>query len=79
MALYRYSQFLASSTSDEFNKLFNPGTRCSWSGIYRCEGCGHEIVHTHEKPLPPQNSHTHTNPYVAIQWRLVATDYTPSA
>lgn len=81
MALYRYSTFLhlAADTVKEFDNLYAPGTRCSWSGIYRCHACGHEIVHTHDKPLPPQNHHVHKPGVGPIQWRLVVTDYTPSA
>lgn len=78
MALYKYSTALSTSTNDEFDKLYDPGTRCPWSGIYRCYACGHEVVHTHEKPLPPQNHHTHRFGLGPIQWRLVVTDYTPN-
>jgi hypothetical protein len=39
MALYRYEQFIAKAKEHkEFDTLYNPGTKTSWSGIYRCEG-----------------------------------------
>jgi hypothetical protein len=75
MALYRYAKFIALATPHaEFDTLYKPGTRTTWSGIYRCEGCGHEVVHTHDKPLPPQNHHTHRSVLIPIQWRLIVTD-----
>ena len=74
MALYKYSNVLAQMNSDEFDKLYDPGTRGSWSGIYRCAGCGREIVHTTDHPLPPQNHHQHDTAQGKIRWRLVVTD-----
>jgi hypothetical protein len=76
MALYMYEQFLRKATPHkEFDTLYSPGNRTSWSGIYRCEACGKEVVHTHDKPLPPQNHHTHPSSLKPIQWRLIVTDY----
>jgi len=80
MALYRYPQYIAlANPNDVFDTFYEPGARTPLSGIYRCEGCGHEVVHTHDRPLPPQNHHTHRDTRVAIQWRLVVTDQRPAA
>jgi hypothetical protein len=79
MAMYKYDSILHKSTSDEFDKLHSPGATVAWSGIYRCEGCGREIVHTTGHPLPPQNHHQHSTAQGHIRWRVVVTDYTPSA
>jgi hypothetical protein len=76
LSLYKYSTYLAYSDHAEFDKLYSPGAVVAWSGTYRCRGCGHEIVHTVGKPLPPQNHHQHTYGQGAIQWQLVVTDYT---
>jgi hypothetical protein len=76
MALYKYVKYLTTMSSDEFDKLHEPGTRGSWSGIYRCEGCGKEVVHTTGHPLPPQNHHQHTATQGHIRWRLIVTDST---
>ena len=36
MALYRYEQFINKATAHkEFDTLYSPGERTSWSGIYR--------------------------------------------
>jgi hypothetical protein len=74
MAGYKYDQFLAKWDSEDFDKLYPPGSRIGWSGIYRCDGCGRESVHTIDKPLPPQNHHQHTSNQGAIRWRLIVTD-----
>jgi hypothetical protein len=81
MALYKYDAWLhkANATVEEFDKLYSPGAIVAWSGIYRCHACGHEVVHTVDKPLPPQNHHVHKPGIGAIQWRLVVTDYTQSS
>lgn len=74
MALYKYSQILRQFDNAEFDKTYEPGERTAWSGIYRCEGCGKEVVHTHLHPLPPQNHHQHTYAQGRIRWRLIVTD-----
>jgi hypothetical protein len=74
MAWYKYSQFLAQKSNEEFDKVHEPGATGSWSGIYRCEGCGREVVHTTGHPLPPQNHHQHTASQGKIRWRLTVTD-----
>jgi hypothetical protein len=74
MAWYKYATYLFQKTNDEFDKVYSPGSSVSWSGIYRCEGCGREVVHTTGKPLPPQNHHQHTYSQGVISWKLVVTD-----
>jgi hypothetical protein len=75
MALYKDLTDLHPSTHEAFDKLFSPGERVGWSGIYRCIICGHEVVHTNDKPLPQQNQHQHESNQGKIQWKLVVTDY----
>jgi hypothetical protein len=70
MALYKYSQFVGMSDSAAFDTLHKPGATTPHSGIYRCEGCGHEIASNGGNPLPPQNHHQHTTSQGAIQWRM---------
>jgi DNA-directed RNA polymerase subunit RPC12/RpoP len=79
MALYQNSTYLHQGNNDEFDKTHSPGERITWSGIYRCTGCGKEVVHTNEKPLPPQNHHQHTQSQEKILWQLIVTDYTKKA
>lgn len=74
MALYKYAQYLVKADMGEFDNIYHPGDKISWSGIYQCQGCGKEIVHTTAHPLPPQNHHQHTSTQGSIRWRLVVTD-----
>lgn len=79
MALYKYSTFLFQYDHAQFDTVYGPSETTAWSGIYRCENCGHEIVHTTGKPLPPQNHHQHNVSQGSIRWRLVVTDSAPPA
>lgn len=74
MALYKYAQFLATSDHEAFDKLHSTGAATPYSGIYRCEGCGHEVTSVYSHPLPPQNHHQHTAAQGTIRWRLVVCD-----
>ena len=75
MAWYKYGQHLQQKPSiDEFDKDYKPGDITNWSGIYRCEGCGREVVSTSGHPLPPQNHHQHTRDQGSIRWRILVTD-----
>lgn len=76
MALYRYDQYIVRSNDAAFDRVHSPGTPTPFSGIYRCEGCTREVASNAGNPLPPQNSHQHTNSWVPIQWRLVVSAQT---
>ena len=71
MAWYKYDQFLNKSTGEAYDKLFGPGEKPEHSGIYRCDGCHHEVVAEQSRTLPPQNHHQHTQAQGAIRWRLI--------
>jgi hypothetical protein len=71
MALYKYPNYLAQSTDGAFDTVHNPGVSTPHSGIYRCEGCGHEIASNGGNPFPPQNHHQHGTNQGSIRWRLV--------
>jgi hypothetical protein len=78
MALYKYNQYLTQSQHESFDQIHNPGAATPFSGIYRCEGCGREVVSESGKPLPPQNHHQHALAQGAIRWRLtVYADHEP--
>lgn len=67
--LYKYSKFLISSSSEEFDKIHRPGVPTPRSGVYRCTECGKEATSVHGYPLPPQNHHQHSTS-APIQWQL---------
>ena len=48
-----------------------PGTIAPYSGIYRCWGCGREVVSLAAQPLPPQTHHQHNAAHGPIRWRLI--------
>ena len=72
MALYKYSNYVGTSNSDAFDKEHQPGSATPYSAIYRCMGCGREIVSETSKTMPPQNHHQHTVLQGAIRWKMVA-------
>lgn len=79
MALYKYPQYLGTSSDAVFDGVHNPGAATPLSGIYRCEGCGRELVSEEGKPLPPQNHHQHGSGGGHIRWRLaVYADHRPN-
>lgn len=73
MAWYKHSKYLSVNNNSEFDKTYRPGDTTVWSGIYRCDVCGHDCVSTSGHTLPPQGeAHTHANfPGQPIAWRLV--------
>lgn len=71
MAYYKYSQFLSQQYGPEYDTIHEPGAQTPYSGVYRCEGCGHSITSVKPHPLPPQNHHQHTPAQGRIRWRLV--------
>jgi hypothetical protein len=74
MALYKDSKYLTASNHAAFDKVHEPGSATPFSGIYRCEGCGHESTSVVSHPLPPQNHHQHNAYQGSIRWRLVVAD-----
>ena len=71
-AYYKHSQFLEASQNQAFDLIYQTAAQTPFSGIYRCEGCGHCITSLHPHPLPPQNHHQHTHAQGSIRWRLIA-------
>ena len=51
MAYYKDAKYLNQYDFAEFNVTHSPGDRALWSGIYRCDVCGKECVHTSENPF----------------------------
>lgn len=71
MAYYKYSTHLHQNNHAAFDAITHPGSPTPYSGIYRCEGCGENIVSTYTHVMPPQNHHQHTAGQGAIRWRLL--------
>ena len=69
--LYKDDSTFLKTTSQVFDITYKPGDKSEYSGMYQCTACKHIIVHTSEKPLPPQNHHQHPVDNGPIQWKLV--------
>jgi hypothetical protein len=71
MALYKDLKYLTKTEDAAFEAVHPPGGAVPFSGIYRCEGCGHEVVAEHARQFPPQNHPQHAPAQGAIRWRLI--------
>lgn len=70
MASYKYDRYVSKNDSAEFDRVHEPGTPALYAGIFRCEGCSHEIGIAAAHTLPPQ-THAQHPANVRIRWRLV--------
>ena len=71
MALYKEAQYLTASTDEAFDSHYLPGAAVPHSGIYRCAGCGREIVAEEARQFPPQNHHQHTVAQGPTRWKMI--------
>jgi len=71
MATYKYPDFIRQAYNYAFDIAVGPGEQTQNSGIYRCDGCGCEIVAGYGKSLPLQNHHQHKSGQGDIRWRLI--------
>jgi hypothetical protein len=70
MALYKNPNWIGKSDHAAFDKEYKPGDQPDHSGIYRCLGCGREVVGEEQRKLPPQNHHQHTQAQGEIRWKM---------
>ena len=71
MATYKYPQYVIQNNSTEFDAEYLPGQTPPHSGIYKCMGCGHEVVAEQNRSFPPQNHRQHTPQQGTIRWKLL--------
>ena len=72
MVLYKVGTWLTQSNDESFDVIYKPGQQPVHSGIYRCLGCGREVVAEHSRALPPQNHHQHQVHQGEVRWRMAA-------
>lgn len=72
MPTYKNGNVFTQSQDTKFDAIHNVGATVPFSGIYRCAGCGKEIVSTQGNTLPTQNHHQHSTSQGSIRWQLVA-------
>jgi hypothetical protein len=70
MTLFKRSNDVEVSISPEFDKEYEPGETPVRPGIYRCRGCGCEVVADASRPLPLDKHPRHSSAQGAIRWRL---------
>ena len=71
MALYKNPGYLCSNGGSQFDEFHSPGSVTKFSGIYRCEECGRELVCEKDAQLPAQSHHPHSAVQGPILWRMV--------
>jgi len=72
MALYKHGQYLTQTQDAAFDPTYNPGAHVPHSGIYRCPGCGREVVAEQARTFPPQNHHQHNQQTQGhVRWQLL--------
>lgn len=80
MAAYQDGSTLRHIVNQEFDKTYKPGATPPYSGIYRCQGCGVEIVAEQERTFPPTRACEEHHPESKlghVLWRLsVFADHT---
>ena len=67
LAAYKYPQYVVKLDNPMFDGIHAPGIAAPYAGIFRCDGCGHEIGIAQGHTLPPQHE-KHTAG--TIRWRL---------
>lgn len=73
MALYKYESNIQPSKHEAFDKIYTPGQKVPYSGIYKCQSCGNEIASNaiDDDVFPPENHHQHKPEQGKIRWRLI--------
>ena len=79
MALYKYATYVKLDRDPAFETDHAPGSPAPKAGIYRCLGCGREVVVDRGAAVPPQTHHAHERAQSDMKWRLaVAAIPTPN-
>jgi hypothetical protein len=70
VALYKYASYVKLDRDPAFEADNAPGAAAAKTGIYRCLGCGREVVAERGAPLPAQTHHAHERGQSEMKWRL---------
>jgi hypothetical protein len=70
MAYYYDPKVVRKEDQPVYELLLKPGAPVLWSGIYRCEGCGLEVVRASGDQLPGVLHRRH-EPKQILEWRLI--------
>jgi hypothetical protein len=70
VAAYKYAYFLVQSSNRQFDHVRPAGTKAFASGIFRCQGCGREVVASRGQQLPTTDHHEHPAEAGPVRWRV---------
>jgi hypothetical protein len=68
MAQYKYKDHVTQSDSPAFETRYAAGAKVQNPGIYRCLGCGDEIVAAKNQILPTTHQHPGDG---KVEWQLL--------
>ncbi len=71
MAQYKYFHYLANLSDQKFDPAHQPSAATPHTGIYKCQGCGIEVISNRGDPLPPSTHHQHSLAQGGMAWRLI--------
>jgi hypothetical protein len=71
MAQYKHCHYLANCSDTKFDPAHSPGAMTPHTGIYKCQGCGTEVISHRGDPLPPATHHQHSLEQGGFAWRLI--------
>jgi hypothetical protein len=71
MSLCRDIRLINRSRNTAFDAKIVAEMAAPWSGIYRCPGCGREVVARKGETLPPASHHHHDITQGDVRWQLV--------
>ena len=71
MATYKHGKYLKRSRDAALEHEYPPGVTPPTGGIYRCLGCGREIVAGSNTALPPPDDHTHEPMQGPVRWLMI--------
>jgi len=71
MAQYKYSHYLTNFPDSKFDPAQPPAATTLHTGIYKCQGCGTEVISQAGDPLPARSHHQHSLDQGEFAWRLI--------
>ena len=70
VAIYKHPHLLNQSSNRRFDTVRGAGAKAPASGIFRCQGCGREVIASKGEPLPRLDHHQHPAQLGNVRWRL---------
>jgi hypothetical protein len=71
VAQYKYREALMQTSNAAFDTRHAPGTSVQNTGLYRCTGCGDEMVFSKGQKLPALSQHQHEPGQRKVEWQML--------